>query len=127
MATLLAGQPLLLRVQLPFQLGQPAVAQLGGAVQVVVALGLLGLLADLFDLPAQFLDLAQRLPPPCGPSGRTRIPRSWGFSATGRDLLEQSGTQRLGPLERAAAVHPGAVAGEAARDDGGQHLVDVTG
>ena len=43
------------------QLRQSAEAQFGGPVQVVVALGLLGLLPDLLHLLAQRLDPAQRL------------------------------------------------------------------
>ena len=61
-SALLAGELLLFGLQPAFQLGKLAVAQLGGAVEVVVALGALGLVADLFDLRAQLLDLAQRLP-----------------------------------------------------------------
>ena len=53
------------------QLGQLAVAQLGRPVEVVVALGLLGLVADPLDLLAQRLHLAQRLALglPLGPHG----------------------------------------------------------
>ena len=58
----MAGEPLLLGLQPALQLGQLAVAQLGGPVEVVVALGLLGLAADLLDLLAQRLHLPQRLP-----------------------------------------------------------------
>ena len=65
------GQPLLLGPEPPLELGELAVAQLGGPVQVVVALGLLGLAPDLLDLLAQLLHPAQRLPLglPLGPHG----------------------------------------------------------
>ena len=47
---LLGGELLLLGLQPALQLGELAVAQLGGAVEVVAALGLLGLVADPLDL-----------------------------------------------------------------------------
>ena len=55
------GQLLLLGRQPPFQLGQAAVAQLGGPVEVVGPLGLLGLVADLLQLLAQLLHPADGL------------------------------------------------------------------
>ena len=58
---LLVVELLLLGLQPPLELGQPAVAQLGGAVEVVVALGLLGLAPHLLELLAQLLHLADRL------------------------------------------------------------------
>ena len=68
---LLGGQLLLLGRQPPFQLGQLAVAQLGGPVQVVGPLGLLGLVADLLQLLAQLLDPADgpAFGLPLGPHG----------------------------------------------------------
>jgi len=70
-AALLGRQLLLLGRQPPFQLGQLAVAQLGGPVQVVGPLGLLGLVADLLQLLAQLLDPADGLAfgLPLGPHG----------------------------------------------------------
>ena len=58
---LLLGQTLLLGVQLPLELRQLPVAQLGGPVQVVAALGLLDLAPQLLDLLAQRLEPADRL------------------------------------------------------------------
>ena len=52
---LLGGQPAL-------EFGDLAVAQLGGPVEVVVALGLLGLVPDPLQFCAQLLDLADGLP-----------------------------------------------------------------
>src|SRR3954454_11559378 len=50
---LLLAQPLLLRIELALQVGEPAVAQLGGAVEVVGPLRLLDLAAHLLQLPPQ--------------------------------------------------------------------------
>ena len=59
---LLGGQLLLLGLEPPFEFGQPAVAQLGGPVEVIGALGLLGLVADLLQLLAQLLHPPDGLP-----------------------------------------------------------------
>ena len=59
---LLGGELLLLGREPALQLGEPAVAQLGGPVEVVVALGLLGLVAHLLQLAAQLLHPADGLP-----------------------------------------------------------------
>src|SRR6201996_5884402 len=56
-----APQPLLLGLQPPLQIGDLAQAQFRGPVQVVVALGLLGLPSQLFQFLAERLHPAQRL------------------------------------------------------------------
>ena len=71
------------------QLGQPAVAQLGRAVEVVVALGLLDLAPHLLELLAQGLQLADRLALGL-PLRRHRV----GLGAQVGELL----AQRLQPL-----------------------------
>jgi hypothetical protein len=57
----LGGEAFLLRPQPPLQFRDLAEPQLGGAVEVVVPLGLIGLLAQLFQLLAQGLHPAQYL------------------------------------------------------------------
>lgn len=59
---LFGGQLLFLRGESALQVADAAVAQFGGAVEVVGAFGLLGLVADLFQFLAQFLHAADRLP-----------------------------------------------------------------
>ncbi len=61
LAALLGGELLLLGMQPPLEVRDSAHPQLGGQVQVVAALGLLGLLAQPLEFLAQFLDLTQRL------------------------------------------------------------------
>ena len=60
-AALLGGQLLLLGGEATLELGELAEAQLGGAFEVVGALGLIGFVADPLDLLAQRLHLLQRL------------------------------------------------------------------
>ncbi len=81
---LLLRQPFLLDAQATLQLGYPAMTQLGGEFEVVVALGALGLLPDLFQLGAQLLHLPQGLPfrLPLSPHGA-------GFGPYVRKLLAQ--------------------------------------
>src|SRR4051794_808676 len=85
----------LLGVQLALELRQAPVAQLGGAVEVVGALGLLDLAADLFDLLAQGLQALDRLALGL-PLGRHRV----GLRAQVRELL----AQRLEPLAAGGVV-----------------------
>ena len=77
------------RLQPPLELGQPAVAQLGSAVEVVAALGLLDLAPHLLELLAQRLQLADRLALGL-PLGGHRV----GLRAQVGELL----AQRLEPL-----------------------------
>ena len=91
-AALLGGQPLLLGLQPPLQLGQPAVAQLGGAVEVVVALGLLGLEAHL-------LDLLRAAPGPRGaPAVRPPTGRAWRRPRPRRSASSLRSSSRRAPL-----------------------------
>ncbi len=60
-SALLGREPFLLVLQAAGEVGQAAVAQFGGAVEVVGAFGFLGFVAGVFDLLAQGLDLAQGL------------------------------------------------------------------
>ena len=88
---LLVGQPLLLCAQPALELGQAAVAQLGGAVEVVGALGLLDLAAQLLELLAHALEAADRLALGL-PLGRHRV----GLRAQLRELLAQDLQALLG-------------------------------
>ena len=108
----------------PFQLGQLAVAQLGGPVEVVGPLGLLGLVADLLQLLAQLLDPADGLAfgLPLGPHGVGLAPEVGQLPA---QLLQPGPAGRVGLLGqgRVLDLQPRHPAGQLVQL--GRHGVDL--
>lgn len=105
---LLGPQLLLLGGEAAFQLGERPVAQFGGAVEVVGALGLVGLLTDPFHLLTQLLDPADGLALglPLGVPGVGLGPQTGQFPA---QLRQSVHTGRVGLLgeRRLLDLQPG--------------------